>query len=97
MPLASILREILELVGRKPPRISIPQGVVMPIAYIAEALTRLSGGEKPLAAVDEVRMARKKMYFTSAKADKALGYSPQPVSEAFVDAVNWFRENGYLG
>jgi dihydroflavonol-4-reductase len=83
LPLASILREISEL--------------VMPIAYIAEALTRLSGGEKPLVAVDEVRMARKKMYFTSAKAEKALGYSPRPVSEAFADAVNWFRENGYLG
>jgi dihydroflavonol-4-reductase len=97
LPIASILREISELVGRKPPRISIPHGVVMPIAYIAEALTRLSGGEKPLVAVDEVRMARKKMYFTSAKAEKALGYSPRPVSEAFADAVNWFRENGYLG
>ena len=44
LPIASILREISELVGRKPPRISIPHGVVMPIAYIAEALTRLSGG-----------------------------------------------------
>jgi dihydroflavonol-4-reductase len=95
--LASILREISELVGRKPPRISIPHGVVMPIAYIAEALTKLSGGEKPLVAVDEVRMARKKMYFTSAKAQRELGYSPRPVSEAFADAVNWFRENGYLG
>jgi dihydroflavonol-4-reductase len=96
LPLASILREISELVGRKPPWISIPHGVVMPIAYIAEALTRLSGGEKPLVAVDEVRMARKKMYFTSAKAQKELGYNPRPVSEAFADAVNWFRENGYL-
>ncbi len=95
--LASILREISELVGRKPPRISIPHGVVMPIAYIAEALTRLSGGDKPLVAVDEVRMARKKMYFTSAKARRELGYNPRPVSEAFADAVNWFRENGYLG
>jgi len=97
LPLASILREISELVGRKPPRISIPHCVVMPIAYIAETLTRLSGGEKPLVAVDEVRMARKKMYFTSAKAQRELGYSPRPVSEAFADAVNWFRENGYLG
>jgi dihydroflavonol-4-reductase len=97
LTLASILREISEIVGRKPPRISIPHGVVMPIAYIAEALTRLSGGEKPLVAVDEVRMARKKMYFTSAKARRELGYNPRPVSEAFADAVNWFRENGYLG
>ncbi len=97
LPLGEILSEISELVGRKPPRIGIPHGVVMPIAYISEALTRLSGGEKPLVAVDEVRMARKKMYFSSAKAQKELGYSPRPVREAFVDAVNWFRDNGYLG
>ncbi|NKB20689.1 MAG: NAD-dependent epimerase/dehydratase family protein [Alphaproteobacteria bacterium] len=97
LPLATILREISELVGRKPPRISIPHGVIMPIAYIAEALTRLSGGEKPLVAVDEVRMARKKMYFTSAKAERELGYRPRPVSEAFTDAISWFREHDYLG
>ncbi len=96
LPLAEILREISELVGRKPPRISIPHNVVMPIAYIAEALTRLSGGEKPLVAVDEVRMARKKMYFTSEKAQRELGYYPRPVREAFADAVLWFREHGYL-
>ena len=96
LPLGEILRQISELVGRKPPRISIPHGLVMPIAYIAEALTRLSGGEKPLVAVDEVRMARKKMYFTSEKAQRELGYTPRPVREAFADAVSWFREHGYL-
>jgi dihydroflavonol-4-reductase len=81
--------------GTSTPKNSILDSTVEEVA--AEALTRLSGGEKPLAAVDEVRMARKNMYFTSAKAEKALGYSPRPVSEAFADAVNWFRENGCLG
>ncbi len=96
LSLATIIGQISELVGRKPPSISIPHGVVMPIAYIAETLTRIVGGEKPLVAVDEVRMARKKMYFSSAKAQRELGYKSRPVKEAFADAVQWFRENGYL-
>ena len=41
-------------------------------------------------------MAKKKMYFSSARAERDLGYTARPVREAFADAVSWFRENGYL-
>jgi dihydroflavonol-4-reductase len=41
-------------------------------------------------------MARKKMFFSSAKAIAELGYAPRPAREAVEDAVAWFRANGVL-
>jgi dihydroflavonol-4-reductase len=46
--------------------------------------------------LDGVRMSRKKMYFSSAKAMRELGYAPRPARQAIADAVAWFGENGYL-
>ena len=43
-----------------------------------------------------VRMARKKMFFSSAKAERELGYTHRPADQALNDAVTWFRDNGYL-
>ena len=95
MSLQEILVEVARIAGRTPPRIKLPHSAVMPIAMVSEALARLFGGE-PLATVDGIRMARKKMYFSSAKAIAALGYSPRPAVEALADAVGWFREQGYF-
>jgi dihydroflavonol-4-reductase len=41
-------------------------------------------------------MSRKKMYFTSEKASRELGYAPRPARDAIADAVGWFEANGYL-
>ena len=95
MSLQAILTEVARLAGRKPPRVKLPHGAVMPVAAVAESWARLFGGE-PLATRDGIRMARKKMYFSSAKAKAALGYAPRPAPEALKDAVTWFREAGYL-
>lgn len=97
MALAQILAEICRLAGRRAPRVCLPHGVVLPIAWLAEAWTRLSGGDEPFATLDGVRMARKPMYFSSAKARRQLGYAPRPAIEALADAYAWFSENGYLG
>ena len=43
-----------------------------------------------------LRMARKKMYFSSAKAIAELGYAPRPAQAAIADAVAWFRANGMV-
>src|SRR5438067_251113 len=61
----------------------------------AEALARLTGRE-PFATVDGVRMSRKKMFFSSARAMRELGYAPRPARQAIADAVAWFKANGYL-
>ena len=96
MALADILAAIARICNRKPPTIRIPHGAIMPVAYIAEAWTRLTGGSEPFVTVDGIRMARKKMYFSSAKAERDLGYKARPVQQAFEDSVTWFREKGYL-
>jgi dihydroflavonol-4-reductase len=95
MSLREILCQIAAIVGRKPPRISLPHAVVMPVAYLAEAWARISG-RPPLATREEVRMARKHMYFSSRKAQRELGYRARPARAALEDAVRWFHEHGYL-
>lgn len=96
LPLRDILVEITRLAGRAPPRLRLPHGLVLPIAYLAEGWARLSG--KPTrVTVDSVRMARKRMYFSSDKAVRELGYGFRPAALAFADALQWFAAEGYLG
>jgi dihydroflavonol-4-reductase len=95
LTLAEILALIAGQVGRKPPRVRLPHGVVLPVAVVAEAWTRLSGGQTPFVTIDAVRMARKRMFFVSSKAKAELGYSPRPAARAVADAVRWFRDHGY--
>ncbi|SME93301.1 dihydroflavonol-4-reductase [Tistlia consotensis] len=82
--------------GKAPPRARLPHALILPFAYLAEGWAKRSGRE-PFATVDGLRMARKKMWFSSAKAEDALGYRHRPGAEAIRDAVAWFRERGYLG
>jgi dihydroflavonol-4-reductase len=95
MALRDILAEVARIVGRRPPKLRLVPGFVLPVAYIAEAVARLTGGE-PRVTVDGVRMSRELMYFSSDKAKSALGYAPRPGIEALGEAVAWFRDNGYL-
>jgi len=95
MSLKLILGEIAAITGRPPPRIRLPHNLILPIAVVVEAWMRLSGGGEPFVTVDGVLMAKKRMYFSSAKARRELGYDPRPAGEALADAVAWFRENGY--
>lgn len=93
--LAQILTEIAALTGRRPPWLKVPHAVVFPLAWIAEGVARVTGVE-PFATRDGIRMARKRMFFSSAKAGAALGYAPRPAAKALADAVEWFRKTGYL-
>jgi dihydroflavonol-4-reductase len=95
MTLREILVEIAQLVGRKPPSVRLPGAVVMPIAYAAEAVARMTGRPTRIT-VEGVRMARKRMFFSSAKAARELGYQWRAPTQAFADAIAWFREQGRL-
>jgi dihydroflavonol-4-reductase len=95
MTLREILTAIAQLVGRSPPRIRLPHAAVLPVAYVSELYARLTGRPTRVT-VEGVRMARKRMFFSSAKAVRELGYHWRPPAEAFSDAVRWFREQGYL-
>jgi len=95
MSLAEILGEVARAVGKRPPSLKIPYAMILPIAAGAEMVARLTGRE-PFTTLDGVRMSRKKMYFSSAKAVRELGYAPRPARAAIADAVAWFAANGYL-
>ena len=95
MTLRTILEQISRLVGRKPPRIRLPYAAVLPIAYAAEAFAKVSGRSGRVT-IEGVRMSRKRMFFSSAKAAAELGYRWRPPLEAFEDAVRWYRERGQL-
>ncbi|MBV9249877.1 MAG: NAD-dependent epimerase/dehydratase family protein [Acetobacteraceae bacterium] len=94
-----LLRELLAMVaaelGRPPPRIALPIGPLFPVAAVMEGVARLTGIE-PLVTRDHLRMARKRMFFSSAKAMKELGYKPRPARQAVADAVTWFQANGMV-
>jgi dihydroflavonol-4-reductase len=96
MTLQEILTYIAKLVGRQPPRVRLPYAAVLPIAYLAEVWSRVSGRSGRIT-LEGVRLARKRMFFSSAKAARELGYRWRPPAEAFDDAVRWFRERGLLG
>ena len=95
LSLRKILTQVTGQVGRAPPRIRLPHAAVMPIAYLAQGYTRLTGRPTRVT-VEGVRMARKRMFFSSAKAERELGYRARPAREAIAEAVRWFAENGYL-
>ncbi len=89
LSLRELLTEIADIVGAAPPRWRLPHAAVMPVAYMAEAWARISG-KPPIATVEEVRMSKKRMFFSSAKAARELGYAAGPARLALEDAVAWF-------
>ena len=95
MSLRDILIEIARLTGRNPPRIRLSTSLLLPVAYVAEPLARMTGLPNRLT-VEGVRMARKRMFFSSDKAVRELGYAWRAPTRAFEDAVQWFREQGLL-
>jgi dihydroflavonol-4-reductase len=93
--LGDMLADIARLVGRKAPRMRFPRLALLPFAYAAEAAAHVTGRE-PFATVDGLRMAKYRMYFTAAKAERELGFHARPHVEALEDAIRWFRNSGYL-
>jgi dihydroflavonol-4-reductase len=95
MSLGDMLRQICAIAGQKPPSICIPRSLIYPVAYAMEVWANISGKE-PMTTVDSLKMAKKKMFFSSAKAERELGYVHRPASEGLADAVGWFKQEGYL-
>ena len=93
--LARMLAMIAGLVGRAAPRVRLPRRAIYPIAFASEAIARFTGRE-PFATLDGLRMAKYRMFFTSAKAQSELGYTARPVIEALNDAIAWFRQAGMI-
>jgi dihydroflavonol-4-reductase len=93
--LSDMLADICAVAGRRPPRWRFPHSMVMPVAYAAEGMARVTGRE-PFVTRDGLRMARYRMYFNAAKAERELGFRARPYREAISDAIKWFEAAGYL-
>ena len=92
LTLRSLLGLVAEEAGRAAPRVRLPNAALWPLALGCEAAASLFG-IAPLVTRDHLRMARKLMFFSSAKAQSELGFVPRPARDAVRDAVAWFRAN----
>jgi dihydroflavonol-4-reductase len=93
--LGRMLADIAALVGRPPPRVKLPRAPLYPLALVTEGVAQITGRE-PFLTLDGLRMAKKKMFFTSAKAERELSYRHRPYQEAIKDALDWFKQAGML-
>ncbi|MGA2591292.1 MAG: hopanoid-associated sugar epimerase [Bryobacteraceae bacterium] len=94
LTLAQILEKLAAIAGRPAPTVKLPYAVAYAAGVVTTAWARVSG-KPPRAPLDAVRMARKKMYVSHAKAARELGYDPGSADGALARAVEWFRANGY--
>lgn len=95
MTLAELLGTIARLTGRSPPLLRLPRGPLYPLAYLAEMAANVTKRE-PLLTLDGLRMSKQLMFFASAKAERELGYRARTAEEGIRDAIDWFRQAGYL-
>jgi len=91
--LKDLLALVADVAGRRAPTLRLREAWVWPVALAMEGFAGVTG-IPPSVTRDHLRMARKKMFFSSGKAMAELGYQPRPVREAIEDAVTWFRANG---
>jgi dihydroflavonol-4-reductase len=94
LTLEKIFGTLAKAVGRPAPKVRIPYAVAYAVGVVSTAWAGVTGKE-PLAPLDGVKMARKKMWVRQEKAERELGYAPGPAANALERAVEWFRANGY--
>ena len=95
LTLKQIFDRLSALTGRPSPTLRIPFAVAAAYAFFEEWITGRIGGREPRATLDEVRMSRKKMFASSARAQAELGFRVTSVEPALRAAVGWFRAQGY--
>ncbi len=95
LTLKQILDKLAAITGLPSPKIQVPYVMALATGVVDEIFTGWIRGREPRATIDAVRMGRKKMFVSSAKAERELGWQIVPVEEALRRAVAWFRAKGY--
>ena len=95
LTLKQILDRLASITGLPSPTVKVPHFVALGAAVVDELWTGRIRGKEPRATVDAVRMGRKKMFVTSAKAEREIGWKILSVEAALRRATDWFRANGY--
>jgi dihydroflavonol-4-reductase len=94
------LKQILDRLGRitglASPKIKLPYFFALATGVVDEVFTGRLLKREPRATIDTVRMGRKKMFASSDKAERELGWKIVPVEDALRRAVDWFQDNGYV-
>ena len=95
LTLKQILDRMSAITGLPSPTMKVPHAVAMAFAFFDETITGKLRGKEPRATVEAVRMGRKTMFASSAKAERDLGFQVLPVYHALRAAIEWFVANGY--
>ncbi|MFN7993610.1 MAG: NAD-dependent epimerase/dehydratase family protein [Bryobacteraceae bacterium] len=94
LTLEQILEKLASVTGKPAPRVKLPYAVAYAAGVVTTGWAKVTG-KPPRAPLDAVRMARKKMFVSHAKAMRELGFEPGPANTALTRAVEWFQANGY--
>jgi dihydroflavonol-4-reductase len=97
LTLKQILDQLAAITGLESPRVKVPHIVALAGGVFYEMVMGRLLGREPRATIDEVRMARKMMFVSSAKAERELGWRLVPVDGALRRSVEWFQANDYVG
>jgi len=90
-----ILEIIADLCGHNPPKFRLPKKPLYPIGLLFEIFAKLFSLKNPMLTLDMIRMAEKKMFFSSLKAEKEFNYKFTSAKKAIKDAIKWYIDNGY--
>jgi dihydroflavonol-4-reductase len=96
LTLKQILDKLAVITGLASPKVKVPYVMALATGVVDEMVTGRMLGREPRATIDAVRMGRRKMFVTSAKAERELGWKSLPVDNALRRAVEWFQQNGYV-
>lgn len=95
LTLKELLGTLANITGLPAPKLKIPHGVALGVAYVETAFSRLVGKE-PQIPVEGVKIARHKMFVDCGRSQRELGFIPGPVKDALERAVRWYEANGYI-
>jgi len=95
LTLKQILDKLAAITGLSSPKVKLPYAMAYATGVVDTLVTGTLRNREPRVTLDSVRMGRKKMFVTSAKAERELGWNPRPVDGALRRAVEWFQANGY--
>jgi len=95
LTLKQILDRLAAITGLPSPTVKLPYFFALAAGVVDETVTGRMLGREPRATIDAVRMGRKMMFVSSAKAERELGWRTVPVDAALRRSVEWFRGNGY--
>src|SRR5437588_2720266 len=96
LTLKQILDKLAALTGLPSPTMKVPHAVALGFAALDQFFVGTILRKEPRATIDAVKMGRKKMFASSAKAERELGYKILPVEDAIRRAIDWFQSHGYV-